>query len=80
MRGVRLIHNGMSWSGVCHDEARKEASVLQNPREAFSPVNYSATLQTIFQTLLCMVRNGRFLLGRMRGTPTDIETPANLYF
>ena len=47
--GVRLTCNGMSWSGVGRDEAILVAS---NPRKAFSPVNYSATLKLLLQTLL----------------------------
>ena len=49
MRGVRLTCNGMSWSGVCCDEANLGAS---DPPESLSPVNYSATLNLFLQTLL----------------------------
>ena len=34
MRGVRLTCNGMSWSGVCHDEAILRTS---DPQKAFLP-------------------------------------------
>ena len=49
MRGVRLSCNGMHWLGVCHDEAILGAS---DPPESPLPVNYSATLSLILQTLL----------------------------
>ena len=49
MRGVRLTCNGISWSGVCHDEVNLGAS---DPPESLSPVNYSATLNLFLQTLL----------------------------
>ena len=48
-RGVRLTCNGMSWSGVCHDEVILGAS---DPPESLSPVNYSVTLYLFLQTLL----------------------------
>ena len=48
-RGVRLTCNGMSWSGVCHDEAILGAS---DPLQILSPVNYTATLYLFLQTLL----------------------------
>ena len=48
-RGVRLTCNGVSWSGVCCDEAILGAS---DPPESLSPVNYSATLYLFLQTLL----------------------------
>ena len=47
-RGVRLTCKGMSWSGVCHDEAILGAS---DPLESLSPMNYSATLYLFLQTL-----------------------------
>ena len=49
MRGVRLSCNGMCWSGVCHNEAILGASDL--PKSPL-PMNYSATLSPILQTLL----------------------------
>ena len=49
MRGVRLSCNGMHCSGVCHDEVILGAS---DPPESPLPMNYSATLSPILQTLL----------------------------
>ena len=48
-RGIRLSCNGMRWPGVCHNEASLGAS---DPPESPLPMNYSATLSPIFQTLL----------------------------
>ena len=48
-RGVRLTFNGMCWSGVCRDEVILSTS---DPRKSPLPMNYSATLSTILQTLL----------------------------
>ena len=60
---------------------KKKPQCFRTSRKAFSPVNYSATLQLFFKTLPCMVQEGCFLLGRMGGTLTGIETPAsNLNF
>ena len=47
--GVRLTCNGMSWLGVCRDEAILGAS---DPLESLFPMNYSATLYLFLQTLL----------------------------
>ena len=47
--GVRLTCKGMRWLGVCHDEVILGAS---DPPENPFPMNYSATLSIIFQTLL----------------------------
>ena len=49
MRGVRLSCNRMCWSGVCHDEAILGAS---DPPTSPLPMNYSATLSPLLQTLL----------------------------
>ena len=49
MRGVRLSCNGMHWLAVCHNEVTRGAS---DPPETPLPMNYSATLSPILQTLL----------------------------
>ena len=67
----------MNWSGLCCEEAILSTS---DPPESLSPMNYSATLKLFLKSLSCAVRDGRFLLGRMRGTLTGIETPAKIKF
>ena len=60
----------MDWLGVCHDEAILGTS---DPQESLSPMNYSATLKLFLKPFHAW-------LGRMRGTPTGIETPAKMKF
>ena len=71
--GVRLTCNGMSWSGVCHDEVILGAS---DPPESLSPMNYSATLYLFLQTLLMSCPGWLLSLREDEGTPTSVETPA----
>ena len=58
----------------------RQSSVLQTPPESLSPMNYNATLKLFLKSLPCMVRDGCFLLGRMSGTLTGIETPTKIKF